>query len=117
MSRQESFSREKFQEKIQHELNNLLRTDVRDPRTQFISITHVELNKDYSQAKVYWDTFDASTRGNSKKAIEGMVGVLRKKLSQNIKLRHTPELKFIYNSQFEDEMKITQLLAESSDEE
>ncbi len=117
MARNVSFSREKFEEKILNELNSLLRSEVKDPRTQFISITHVELNKDYSQAKVYWDTFDASTRGNSKKAIEGMVGILRKKLSQNIKLRHTPELKFIYNSQFEDEMKISQLLAENPDEE
>ena len=117
MPRKESFSRQKFEELILNELNHLLRAEVKDPRTQFISITHVELNRDYSLAKVYWDTFDASTRGSSKKAINGMVGVLRKKLSQNVKFRHTPELKFIYNSQFEDELKITKLLADNADEE
>jgi ribosome-binding factor A len=31
-------------------------------------------------------------------------------------VKHTPEIHFVYNSQYEDESKITQLLKDSSDE-
>jgi len=104
------FSKIKLEEKILHEINSLLRSGVSDLRVQFMSVTRVELNNDFSLAKVYWDTFDSSKRGDSKKAIKGMSGKLRAKLAQSLKIRHTPQLDFIYDSQFEDELKITELL-------
>ncbi len=105
-----SFSKQKFEEKILNELNFLLRTRITDPRVQNVSLTKVMLNKDYSIATVSWDTFNVSTRGDSKSAITKMTGKLRTELSKTLKLRHTPELKFIYDSQFEDANHITNLL-------
>ena len=110
------YSKEKYQEKILHELNHILRCDVSDTRVQFVSVTAVELNKDFSVAKVYWDTFNPAKRGDCKKAIEGMRGHLRTLLSQNMKLRHTPVLNFFYNSQFEDQKRIEDLLKQKLDE-
>ena len=105
-----------FPRKILNELNFLLRTQVSDPRVKLLSVTHVDLNNDYSVASVYWDTFNASNRGDCKEAIEKMSGNLRTKLAKTIKVRHVPVLNFIYNSQYEDELKITQLLNESETE-
>ncbi len=105
-----SFSKQKFEERILNELNFLLRTKMTDPRVQFVSLTKVMLNKDYSVATISWDTFNATKRGDSKEAILNMKGKLRSELAKNLKLRHTPELKFIYDSQFEDANKITSLI-------
>ena len=112
MARGESFSRLKYQEKLLHEINHLLRKDFRDPRLQFVSVTHVELNDDYSNAKVFWDTFDASSREQITKAITSIAGKMRAHIAKNSKLRHTPSLEFIYNSQFEDALNIERLLKE-----
>jgi ribosome-binding factor A len=107
-------SKELFQDKIRNEISNILRREISDPRLNMISITRVELTPDYSQAKVYWDTFDASKRGDVKKAIEGVSSKMRTLLANNLQVRHTPVLFFYYDSQFEDELKITQLLNKSS---
>jgi ribosome-binding factor A len=106
----QSFNKEKFEGRIKEELNLFLRQNMGDPRLTFVSITKVELNPDYSVAKFYYDTFDSSSVGDVTTAITGLVGKMRKHLSQKLKVRHTPTLKAIYDSQFEDEMKITQLL-------
>lgn len=111
MARKKSFSKEKYEELVLNEVNRLLRTDFRDPRLSRVSLTHVELNDDYSVAKVYWDTFDTHTRGDAKKAIMGIAGKMRSQLASVLEVRHVPVLTFIYNSQFEDELKITGLLS------
>ncbi|MFA5582763.1 MAG: 30S ribosome-binding factor RbfA [Bacteriovoracaceae bacterium] len=112
------FSKLKYEERMRDEINLALRREFSDARLVNVSVTHVELTQDYSHAKVYWDTFNASTRGDAKEAIESTAGRMRKILASKLDVRHTPELHFIYNSQFEDELKITRLLdSESSDEE
>jgi ribosome-binding factor A len=110
------FSKVKYEERMRDEINLALRREFTDPRLTKVSVTHVELTQDYSHAKVYWDTFDVQTRGDAKEAIESTSSRMRKLLAMKLDLRHTPDLNFIYNSQFEDESKITRLLQDSSDE-
>lgn len=111
------FSKIKYEERFRDEINLALRREFTDPRLVHVSVTHVELTPDYSHAKVYWDTFDASKRGDAKTAIESTSTKMRKLLSLKMDVRHTPELHFIYNSQYEDENKITKLLNDASDDE
>jgi ribosome-binding factor A len=115
-SRGNKFSKLKYEERVRDEINLALRREFADPRLMNVSVTHVELTQDYSHAKVYWDTFNSATRGDAKDAIESTSGRMRKLLSTKMDVKHTPEIHFVYNSQFEDESKITQLLKDSSDE-
>ncbi len=110
------FSKIKYEERVRDEINLALRREFTDPRLMNVSVTHVELTQDYSHAKVYWDTFNPHTRGDAKNAIEATAGRMRKLLSQKMEVRHTPEIHFFYNSQYEDSNKIDQLLKDSSDE-
>lgn len=109
-----SNSKDLYQERIKNEINMLLRREISDPRLSLCSVTRVELNPDFSVATVFWDTFDSSKRGDIKKAIEGISGRMRTLLAKNLQVRHTPVLTFTYDSQFEDEMKITELLNKAS---
>jgi ribosome-binding factor A len=115
-TRGNKFSKVKYEERIRDEINLALRREFADARLINVSVTHVELAQDYSVAKVYWDTFNAQTRGDAKDAIESTAGRMRKFLADHMSVRHTPEIKYIYNSQFEDENKISRLL-NSPDEE
>lgn len=110
------FSKVKYEERVRDVINSALRREFADPRLINVSVTHVELTQDYSHAKVFWDTFDASKRGDAKEAIESTAARMRKLLASKMEVRHTPEIHYVYNSQFEDESKISKLL-HSSDEE
>lgn len=110
MAKEKSFKKEKFQEGLVKEISLILRSEIKDSRLTFVSITKVELNKDNSLAKVYWDTFDSTKRGDVKKALGSVGSKIRGLLSSRLKVRHTPSLEFIYDSQFESEKKIDDLL-------
>lgn len=99
-----------FEGRILAELNSLLRTKFNNPRLQFISVTKVELSPDMSLATAYWDSFDSSTRGDAKKAIESIVGKLRAMLAKNLKVRSVPELRFLYDAQYDAERGIEEIL-------
>ncbi len=111
------FSKLKYEEKVRDFINTALRREFADPRLVNVSVTHVELTQDYSHAKVFWDTFDVKKRGDAKEAIEATAGRMRKLLSSKMEVRHTPEIHYHYDSQYEDENKISKLLNDASDEE
>ena len=116
MVKKNPFKKDKFEERLLNEINSLLRREIRDPRLQFVSVTKVELSPDYSYATCLWDTYNAGTRGDAKKAIEEAKGKLRSELAKVMEVRHVPSLTFVYDNQYEEEQKITKLIhAESND--
>lgn len=117
MPRKKNHNKVIFEEKIKDQLNLALRRDLADPRLVMATVTRVELTADYSQAKAYWDTFDTAKRGDIKKAMDGVKSALRTILAKELKVRHTPELFLIYDSQYEDEKKIEDILASESQSE
>lgn len=117
MVKKNPFKKDKFEERLLNDLNSLLRTTIRDPRLQFVSITKVELSPDYAYATCLWDTFNAGTRGDAKKALEEAKGKLRSELAKIMEVRHVPSLGFVYDNQFEEEQKIDKLLkSDTSDD-
>lgn len=118
MAKAKSFKKDKFEERLLHEMNSMLRKEIGDPRVTFMSFTKVELTPDYSVANVYWDTFDATRKDDCSKAVEGLTGKFRSLLARVLQVRHTPELRFAYDNSYEAEQAITRLLdGDKSDEE
>ncbi len=105
-----TFTKIKLEERIMNEINSSFRSVVNDPSLQFVSITKVVLNGDFSEATCSWDTFDDSKRGDAKKAIIKVAPRVRGIISQKLELRHTPKLNFVYDDQFVCEQNITELL-------
>lgn len=99
-----------YEERMLGELNILLRSSLSDPRLQVMSFTRVELSNDFSEAKVYWDTYNAGKRGQAKQAVEAASSKLRSLLASSLNVRHTPALVMLYDSQFESEREIENLL-------
>jgi len=104
------FKKEKLQDQILAEINRILRTETSDQRLRFVSITKVEVNKDYSVAKVFWDTFDSSKRGDAKEALGKSAGRIRSLLAGILTLRKVPAITFEYDNRFEAEQYITDIL-------
>ena len=115
MAKQKAFKKEKYQEGLIKEINLIFRSEIKDSRLTFVSITKVELNSDYSVAKVYWDTFDSSRKNEVSSSLNNVGGKMRSQLSKVLKIRQVPIISFVYDSQFEDELKIDQLLSGDQD--
>jgi len=85
----------RINEDIQRELSVLLR-NIKDPRIQqgMISITSVETSGDLGQAKIYLSVYDLKSKTDFIKGLKSASGHLRYELGRNLKLRHTPQLRF-----------------------
>ena len=104
------FKKKRYEERILNEINNVLRFKLSDKRLRFVSAARVELVPDYSVAFVYWDTFDATKREESTKAVGGLAGKARSLLAEALGVKHVPELIFRYDDRYESERAISELL-------
>ncbi len=104
------FKKEKLQDQILTEINRILRTETADQRLRFVSITKVEINKDLSAAKIFWDTFDSSKRGEVKVALLKNLGRIRSLLAGILTMRKVPMISFEYDNRFDAEKHITDIL-------
>ncbi|MDE2117548.1 MAG: ribosome-binding factor A, partial [Betaproteobacteria bacterium] len=51
---------DRIAEQIQRELAELVRLEVKDPRVRLVTLTGVEVARDYSHAKVYYTTLEGA---------------------------------------------------------
>ena len=101
-------------DQIQRELADLIQHEIKDPRVGQVTITAVEVTRDYSHAKVFYTTL-ASKEENFliENGLEHAKGFLRSNLSHRMKLRITPQLHFIYDESVERGVRLSKLIDEA----
>ena len=107
---------DRVQEQIMRDLAELTRTGLKDPRAGFITITEVELTRDYSHATVWYTVMDEKTREVTAAALDNAKGHLRSELAKRIKVFKTPELHFEYDESIERGMNISSLIDQANSE-
>lgn len=107
---------DRVQEQIMRDLADLTRTGLKDPRAGFITITEVELTRDYSHATVWYTVMDEKTREVTAEALDNAKGHLRSELAKRIKVFKTPELHFEYDESIERGMNISSLIEQANSE-
>lgn len=101
-------------DQIQRELADLLRHQINDPRINLITITAVEVSRDYAYAKVFYTTLgDQAQNIQLEKGLEKANGFLRSSLSKRIKLRVVPQLIFVYDKSVEHGAYLSKLIDEA----
>ena len=81
-------------------------------------MTAVRLSPDRGLAKVYFTVLgDDDQLGRSRKALGRAAGFLRTQLSQRLKLRRVPELRFMPDASLEEGNRMEALFAEIHAEE
>jgi ribosome-binding factor A len=96
-------------EQIQRELAQLLRLEVKDPRVRMVTVTGVEVTRDYAHAKVFYTTLKGDS-SELQQGLERTSGFLRSKLASSMKLRITPQLHFVYDASVERGSQLSQLI-------
>jgi len=108
-----SFRQDRISEELRRELDKILRSDLRDPRTQCTySITRAEVTRDLRYAKVRVSVLEDDKREGMMRALKGAAGFLRHELGSRMQLRYTPELIFELDTNIEYADRIGKILRE-----
>lgn len=104
---------ERVRKALMKEIADILQKDIRDSRISgLVSIMDVEVSHDNSYAKVYYSIFggDEEAKEKTKEAIQQHAPKIRHEVGKRIRLRLTPELRFIFDDSIERGTKVTELL-------
>ena len=101
----------RINEQMREALSHLLGT-VKDPRVSgLISIVKVEVTNDLSYAKVYVSSLeDEQSLKQAVKGLESAAGYLRREVAQRVKLRISPQLRFVADTSIAYGARISGLL-------
>ena len=92
--------------------------ELKDPRIGFVTVTGVETSADLRQARVF-----VSVLGSERKraaTLDGLAaahGVLQSRLSQELRMKRTPQLTFAYDPSVERGVRMTKLIDELAPDE
>jgi ribosome-binding factor A len=84
-----------------------------DPRIGFVTVTSVETSPDLRHARVYVSVLgDDTERTNSLAGLDSAHGLLQQAIAQELRLKRTPTLQFVFDESIDRGMRISELLDE-----
>lgn len=106
-----SLRQQRVAEQIKVTLSELLLFDINDPRLSGITITEVEIDRELEYADVYVNALgDEERKEEVLEGLERASGFLRRRLGDSLDARKTPNLRFKWDTAFEQAQRIDDLL-------
>lgn len=100
-------------DEIQKILGERLVRGLKDPVPGFVTIREVEVNSDFTHAKVFFSVIGSDTdKEGALEALNEQRGQLRREVGQKVRLRNTPALEFVLDDSGERAARIHALLDE-----
>lgn len=95
----QNFRYQRRNEDVRRELSVLIREELKDPRVSPLTdVTGVKLTPDLRYCKVYFSVLgEEAVMEETLAGLQAAAGFLRRALAQNLNMRHTPELVFVYD--------------------
>lgn len=100
---------------MQRELGNILLLEAKDEDFKHVTITDCDVTNDLSFAKIYFTT--TGDREKVEKDLNNAAGFFRSLLAERLQIRHTPELRFIFDESIEYGQKIEKIIEKLHEEE
>ena len=98
--RKNSIKNIRINEEVMHELANIIRGEIKDPRINpMTSVVAVEVAPDLKTAKAYIS--DKKSQDDTLAGLKSAEGYIRRTLAKNINLRNTPQITFIIDQSIE----------------
>jgi ribosome-binding factor A len=103
----------KAAEAIREVVGMAILADLKDPRIQNVTVTHVEVSPDMRQAKVYVSVMgDEKAQQLSLHGLQSSAGYLQQKIAKRIDTRYTPRIMFELDMGVKKSIAIARLLEE-----
>lgn len=105
------FKKERLEKIIVREISNIILSEVKDDRLKYVTITNVFLTNDLSIATVYFTILGSEEQitSTTKNLLEAK-NFIRSSLAKRIEVRKIPDLRFKYDSSFEQGNRIESIL-------
>lgn len=101
---------ERVRKELMRDISEILRKEIRG-LLGVVSIIDVEVSHDNSFAKVIYSVLGSPEQiEKSKEIIEKSTPKIRYEVGKRIRLRFTPELKFVYSDSFEKGSRVTEII-------
>jgi ribosome-binding factor A len=98
-------------EAIRQVLSDALAGDLKDPRVGFVTVTEVNTSPDLRHARVYVSVFGPDAeREATLDGLRSAHGFLQGRIGGELHLKHTPELRFVYDDTAERAARVERLL-------
>ena len=89
--------------------------DLKDPRIGFVTVTAVDTSPDLTHARVYVSVLgDEGEREQTLEGLHSSRGYLQAMLNEELRLKRTPTLAFVYDASVERGMRLSQLIDEAA---
>jgi ribosome-binding factor A len=100
-------------EALREVISRVVAGGLRDPRLGFVTVTGVRTSPDLRYAQVYVSVLgNAAQHESSLEALRAAHGYIQAHLADELRLKRTPQLHFIYDETTDTAMRITGLLDE-----
>jgi ribosome-binding factor A len=113
-----SYRMRRINEALKEIIGTALTQELKDPRIGFVTLTGVETAQDLSHAKVFVSVYGKQAEKDA--SLEGLRAArsyLQRLIADELKLRRTPTLEFVYDASVDRGMHIQALLKSSGADE
>lgn len=99
-------------EQVHHELAELIRAEVKDPRIGMVTVNQVDLTPDYAYATVWFSVLpdDEASVAQTLKGLEAAAGFLRTQIGRRVRIHTTPELRFRHDPSTQRGLAMSRLI-------
>ena len=101
--RKNSIKNTRVNTEVMHELSNILRGGIKDPRVaEFTSVVAVEVAPDLKTCKAYISVLgDEKAQADTIRGLQSAEGYIRRELAHSLNLRNNPEIRFVLDQSIE----------------
>ena len=86
----------RINEAMREVLSGAITTELKDPRVGFVTVTAVETSADLRHARVFVSVLgDSTIRVDTIDGLQHAHGYLQRKVAEQLRLKHTPQLDFV----------------------
>jgi len=104
-------------EAMREVLSAAITSELKDPRVGFVTVTSVDTAPDLRHARVYVSVLGTDpVRRRSLDGLRSAHGYLQRRVADELKLKHTPTLDFVYDDTLDKAQRIDELLQRESQE-
>jgi ribosome-binding factor A len=98
-------------EAMREVLSGAITSELKDPRVGFVTVTSVDTAPDLRHARVYVSVLGTdSVRRRSLDGLRSAHGFLQRRVADELHLKHTPTLDFIYDDTLDRAVRIDELI-------
>ncbi len=92
-------------ERLEHtfveEISKILRTEIKDERINFVTVTAANITSDLYYAKIYVTVLNDQERESIIKLLNKASNFIERELSKRINIRRMPNITFVYDESIE----------------